>query len=129
MSVSFSVSVKADANGDKICISAKGLVDAAAASWKAEVHDKLWPANKTWSHENKKLDNEKNWNTMTMSIRPKAAGRILVWRAQTNGDWTPWALLDVDAERKKSGTSESATWEQIFADLMPEKEAPSAAAA
>ena len=118
MSVTFSIAVKDDANADKLVVTAKGLVDAdgnaRANSWKVEVHDRLWPASKTMKHEQKKLEKEANWKSMTLSIKPKASGRILVWRAQADGAWTDWTLLDVDAARKKAGSAEASSWESIF---------------
>lgn len=103
----------------KLIISAAGLHDTHATSWKVEVHDRSWPASKTLAYEVKKLENEKNWNKLRLDFRPyvpgasvgpaslppvfpcvltgqrhgsHCAGRVLVWRAQciTKNETEPW---------------------------------------
>ena len=117
MPCTFKCTVKDDVNADKLVITASGLVDAEAASWKVEVHDITWPANKTASSEQKKMENEANWKTMNINIRPKTPGRILVWRAQcSTEEWTEWTLLNLNEENKKVSAGGPAKWDAIFAE-------------
>ena len=49
------IAVKADAKFSKLAITASGLGDANATSYKVEVHDNNWPAGHALKHEQKKL--------------------------------------------------------------------------
>mgnify|MGYP006156413719 CR=1 FL=1 len=120
----FALKVNDSIAADKLVVTASGLVPAGCKSWKVELHDRTWPASKTLKYETKPTSNEANWKTLTMSIRPHAAGRVVAWRAQAvtgagAGPWTEWAVVDLDAERKKSKDSVDAPWVTVFGNFAP----------
>ena len=134
MACTFSIADKSTVDMHKFAITIKAAGGATlkdhtspVTSWKVEMHDRQWPHNKTMKYENKKITDERenNWNTMTIVIKPKEKGRILVWRAQAITEaapeaWTEWMLLDCD---KLSGDDGGAAqrWKDIFKDLGVEE--------